>query len=223
MKEYIVTGLSDIHGYVADMEPGLASIFRGVRDMRYTLVPSIGRRASARESVSLSRIERRMLRLFKESALPYLDFRPRNDWEWLALAQHHGLPTRLLDWTTNPLVAAYFAIEKAHDGDSAIYMYTGTKTVNPDSSKSPFEIEKVMRYRPPHLSSRVAVQGGLFTVHPNPSIDFSSDRIQRLIIKNDARRPLKRILFKYGISRKSLFPGLDGVAADLDWVHCRMH
>lgn len=53
----------------------------------------------------------RMLDDFKRRALPFVDMVPRNDFEWLFLMQHHGVPTRLLDWTTNALVALYFAID----------------------------------------------------------------------------------------------------------------
>lgn len=52
-----------------------------------------------------------MLKRFMQDARTFLVDAPANDWEWLFLAQHHNVPTRLLDWTENALVALYFACE----------------------------------------------------------------------------------------------------------------
>jgi hypothetical protein len=62
-----------------------------------------------------------MLADFKRRARPFLDPLPGNDFEWMFVAQHHGVPTRLLDWTTNALVALYFAVSGAPniEGDGA--------------------------------------------------------------------------------------------------------
>lgn len=84
--------------------------FRGQRDHRWGLQPGVARKsAHLYEEITL-------LKEFKRDAANRTNFRPTDGWEWLTLAQHYGLPTRLLDWTEDPLVALYFACEAPSDG-----------------------------------------------------------------------------------------------------------
>lgn len=57
----------------------------------------------------------RMLAEFKRQARPFVNGATLNEFEWMFLAQHHGLPTRLLDWSTNALAALYFAVSGANE------------------------------------------------------------------------------------------------------------
>lgn len=159
-----------------------------------------------------------VLKLFKDQAMPHLSFQPEDDWEWLSLAQHHGLPTRLLDWSRNPLVAAYFAVEEPHAGDSAVYAYRSSKSLK-EGRGSPFDIDNVERFIPRHVTRRITSQAGLFTAHPDPTKPFGSRAaVDKLIIKQPFRKDLKSILFRYGIHRASLFPDLDGLSKHIEWL-----
>lgn len=81
------------------------AVYRGMADSTWPLAPSL-----ARLGGGFVRLEEPMLRNFRKYARSQ-GLSGNSDWDWLALAQHHGLPTRLLDWTYSPLVALHFVTE----------------------------------------------------------------------------------------------------------------
>jgi type I restriction enzyme M protein len=128
--------------------------FRGVSDAAFLPRPQIGW-ITLRDGENREKVERRMFERFKREAVLHAYVRPQTDWEWLCLAQHHGLPTRLLDWTVNPLVALYFAVWE--DGpetvDRAVFMFDG-EHVDIDKT-SPFEVDEVRLIDLPQVSPRI--------------------------------------------------------------------
>ena len=225
MRTVTRTTLGELHNQFELYNP-LFTIFRGMSSVEHKLISTLGR-LNLKESDTFSTAERKVLNIFKERAIPFIRNTPSNDWEWLTLAQHHGLPTRLLDWTRNPLVAAYFSVKKESDEPSAIYVLNQPKQelVNVAESPSPLEISgEPLRYIPGHVTDRIIAQNGLFTFHPGePDKPFESEHLQRIIIPAKNRKRLKRDLYRYGVHEAALFPGLDGLASHVKWMNESSH
>src|SRR5690606_36924298 len=100
-------------------------LFRGQKDATWDLLLGLARPNCVRPDIE--QYEKNIIKEFKRRAIPFLpkSFNSNSDWEWLALAQHYKLPTRLLDWTENPLVALFFAFEQPKDDNNkrAIWIF----------------------------------------------------------------------------------------------------
>jgi hypothetical protein len=184
MNEIIIDSAATFHEQAFNLKSDYP-IFRGVSDTSYELITRFGRSIiqtmkfremdNSFKYIVSTDIEKPALKQFINLSIPYLGFEPVNEWEWLAIAQHHGVSTRMMDWTTNPLVAAYFAIEYNRSAlvDSAIYVIKDHhEIVKASLDQSPFEIKIPSIFHPRHSTPRITAQSGLFTVHPEPTKPF---------------------------------------------------
>lgn len=200
------------------------TFFRGVVNKDFDLLPTVSRMGVEQNKVY--KVEKVIFENFKQQAIPFLEFTPRDEWEWLALAQHHGLPTRLLDWSKNPLVSTYFAVEKEPTKDAAIYVLTDRKEpfdtkVYSDPLKLPND-EPVRRYIPPHLTGRIISQSGIFTVHSELNLPFHSQHVEKIIIPHRLKKSFREQLYKFGVHKASIYPGLDGISDHIKWLETEL-
>lgn len=217
--------------------PALAWMYRGQSDISWPLCPKAGRSEyflkatsfwsdKGQSSGDLGRFD-----AWRKEAVAFHEHVPTNDFECLALAQHFGLATRLLDWSSNPLAALFFAAEGGGESDGAVYFYAPNRIVKPEII-TPTECSVVVAYHPRPFDRRILAQGGLFTFHPEPQEPLQPEEIDEeslkeiskvgvnlvvVRVRSDTKPMLQRQLNDVGINRKTLFPDLGGLSEFVNW------
>jgi hypothetical protein len=218
--------------------------FRGERDERWPLYSSLSRYLS---SVGVHRDawtsqEARILRIFKRKAHQFMPSPPAwdDDFQWLALMQHHGAPTRLIDFTWSPYVAAFFGLESSV-GDGVVWALNPARI---DSSRAqrrdrldprvPGNFTKyylsgerhfIWMGEPYTMNQRLIAQSGTFAV-PGvldvPVEEILGDRDQtgimtKFVLAKEVREVGMRELYRMNITFATLFPDLDGLARSMGY------
>jgi FRG domain len=226
--------------------------YRGHEDNTYRLWPGVYRddftNAAGRvgwgtlEDSRLFR-EREMLSEFRTSGATLLNTNHIVDIYFIA--QHYGMPTRLLDWTTNPLAALYFAVcNQYKSGDADLFMMDADKLLpappTPKPKKFPMGIvtmwhpyltdavgesfwhpPKVQRQplilpiRPDNRPGRIGQQSSCFTLHMHLSQPRGNPTLARIQIKSKAKKAILEELRQLNIDEFSIFDDLDHLSREI--------
>jgi hypothetical protein len=176
-------------------------VYRGASDATAPLLTSLDRLGGVEPPHTKADLEEHVLRNYIRYARPHGQMRPTNDWEELFSAQHHGVPTRLLDWTYSPLVAAFFATRprELEERDRAIWRLDWQKVHRafgfPALALLPSDLDSIFEddghatpwqlfsrrsngrafaclVEPPSLDQRIVAQAAVFTLSTDKTRSF---------------------------------------------------
>ncbi|MCH5715565.1 FRG domain-containing protein [Niabella hibiscisoli] len=142
---------------------GTVNLFRG-QPCAKPLIPKIARSFSNQNTEA---IEKKMLNELRLRGSRFLPKESINDLDLLTIAQHHGMATRLLDWSTNPLAALWFACKDRDECSGHFYFYRAYSNNFFDPSKDVdiFNLPYTKILRPKYNNARILAQNGWFSLH----------------------------------------------------------
>lgn len=227
--------ISDLTAFIklitSDLGVDYLLLYRGQPEDK-PLLPGIAR-PQMNWNKDVLAIEQELIDEFKKRSRPFLKDRIDSEWDWLALAQHYGLATRLLDWTTNPLAALWFTVkDPAKNSNSGVVWFLEVERQRIVTSQemeklSPYDAGTYTRiFQPNHITARITAQNGWFTTHtpnkkkkyvPLENNDKYSRNLVKILIPSNKFASIRRDLDDCGINASAIFPGLEGVAQNIVW------
>lgn len=224
-KAKVLAEIGDIQSYVRlvlDNAKDGTFVYRGHASKDWPLKSSIGRN----DNYSIE-LEKEVFFRFKMNYYSYTTERPKSDMDLLFLGQHYGLPTRLLDFTYNPMIALYFACEKAkereQETDGRVYVWKMGKKLLMDADSNtqmPHSIDEVLGIHsarfvvPNYTDARYKNQKALFLLSDKPTSPFDFVT-ESYIIKKENKEQILRDLANLGYDKTLVYPLLDSLCADI--------
>lgn len=204
---------------------GEAHLFRG-QNIKGNLIPSVARKDP---NVDTTAMEKTIIEQLKLQGSSYL-LHNETDLDLLVRAQHFGLKTRLLDWSSNPLVALWFACASEPKSDGYVYALTADNLMTENAYKEdPFSFSTTRVFQPRMNNARIIAQSGWFTLHrfskknqkfvPIESIRHTRPHLTELQIPSEYKPEILRSLELHGINQKTLYPDIGGICNYLNWKY----